>query len=203
MRYISLFASLIFLCHCNTYKTAATKNSPPDTLITLIAWGLPDFANYDKEMRLAHKYGFTNQEMGCTISDQEIDSFIRYNEIAERPIVAKYGKNWKVKYKRELRAIIATPEECCYLIHFTQEVFDKRKERSDSLFYHFEPTKHRGIYNVEVVGYQQKTWVSFFRYHLNYIEEKVTLKRKSIKTSPSYLSNNYYFSDDTFTATPR
>lgn len=203
MKYISLFACMIFLCNCRTYQTAASKQHKPDTLITLISYGLPDFRTYAEESMLAHKWGFTRQEMGCVVTQQEQDSFNRYNEIAERPIVAKYGKNWHTKFQKELKKITASPEECCTLIHFTKEVWDKRKELGDSLFYHFEPTKHAGIYNVEVVGYQQQTWVSFFRYHINYIEDKATLTRKSIKISPSYLTNNIYFSDDTFTATPR
>ncbi|WP_343690471.1 hypothetical protein [Chitinophaga sp.] len=206
MKYIIPVFILFTLCQCRTYHTAITRHQQPDTLIRLYTFGMPHFPTYPEESNLCTKWGFYREEMGCVVTQQEMDSLQACNKIAERPLVAKYGKNWKEKFNRELRTVTASPESAIRLIAINAHVAAKRfelEDKGDSIFYHFNSTKQRGVYNVDVVGYENKKWVSFFNCTVNCIEEKVKLKRKTIKADPSYLTGNLYFNEARYSLIPR
>lgn len=212
MRYILLFAGVLFLCNCRTSKTLTHNTNPSDTLIRFNAWGLPYFKTMGIVREVNGKWGFyEDYVIGCTVTDAEIDSLTRENEIAARPIVAKYGRNWYKKYSKELSIALATPELLLPTLHFSEKVYKKREElllTGDTLFYHFKPAKAAGVYNVDVVGWQrlgtEKRWVSYCRYRLSHNKILPQLIRRKISTDTVYLHNNVYFSEENrFSVYPR
>lgn len=206
MKYIILVAMLFCLCRCRTYQPAFVQHQKTDTLIRLYTFGMPYFPTYPEESSLCTTWGFYREEMGCVVTAQELDSLEACNKIAEKPLVARYGKKWKEKFNRELRAVTASPESAIRLLTVTEQVVVKRlnlENQGDSIFYHFNPTKQHGVYSVDVVGYENKKWVSFFNYKVNCIEGKVTSKRKTIKTDTSYLTGNLYFNEARYALIPR
>jgi hypothetical protein len=207
MKYILLFAWVqLLFCNCHTSRTVTHNANSSDTLIRLIAYGRSWPKALKVQSMLSSKWGFYYDcVFGCTISQAEIDSVERINAIAERPLITRYGKNWKEKFGRELTIALATPELICQLFHFDTKVEEKRKElqlQGDTLFYHFKPAKAACTYNVDVVGWQrlgvQKKWVSYFKYYVNYPEYKIKLIRNKIRSDTAYLSNNFYFSEAYF-----
>lgn len=212
MKYILLFAwVLVLFCNCHTSRTFTHNTNSSDTLIRLSAWGLPYFKTLRTQDSLTRKWGFYyDLVIGCGVSEAIIDSLKKDNAIAERPLVARYGKNWNKKFWTEFTIITTTPEDCYPLFHHNKEVEEKRKELQllgDTLFYHFKLGKTPGSYDVDIVGWQrhdaQKKWVSYYKYHVNYLDLRATLSRKKIRTDTAYLSNNTYISNEDFKAYPR
>lgn len=139
MKYILLFAWVLLLfCNCHTSRTFTHNTNSPDTLIRLIAYGRSSSKALRVQSMLSSKWSFYYDcVFGCTISQAEIDSVERINAIAERPLIARYGKKWKEKFGRELKIAMATPGLICLLFHFDAKVEAKRKElklQGDTLF---------------------------------------------------------------------
>lgn len=211
MKYILLFVWVLLFCNCRTPSTFTHNTKPSDTLIRLVTYGFAPLDIVQIESEVAHKWGFYYQCVaGCTVSQADIDSFNAYNTIAERPLVAKYGKNWRKKYGKELSIALATPAHSCFYFHYNKEVDEIRKELQiygDTLFYHFKPAKIPGAYNVDLVGWQhldsQKTWVSYGRYYVNYGKSIVKQTSTKVRSDTAFLHNNIYFSDEDYKAYPR
>ncbi|PSL34846.1 hypothetical protein [Chitinophaga ginsengisoli] len=208
MRYILLFAGVLFFCNCRTPNTFTHNTNASDTLIRFNTWGLPYFKALGIIDSVNSKWGFYEDNvMGCIVTKAEIDSLTRDNEIAARPLVARYGSNWHKKYSKELHIALATPGLMTPSIYFNEEVTKKREELQlvgDTLFYHFKRTRAIGTYNVDVVGWQrqgtEKKWVSYYRYRLSYKKPIPKLITRKIRTDTVYLHNNIYFSEDSFDA---
>jgi len=202
MRYIYLLTGLALFCYCSSQKAVSTNNKGADTLVRLLAWGLPNFNTIATESEIAGKWGFYYDVVGnCTVSQEEIDSFNAYNKIAEKALIAKHGKRWELRYNKDLEDALATPEQSCMFLQVQpalHNLSDSLSGRGDTLFYHFTPTRKRGVYDVDMVGWHRegvkKEWVSFLQYRSYYHKYTATLKRKTIKTDTAFLHNNLYFS---------
>lgn len=211
MKYPLLFAWLLLFCNCRTPNTFTQHKQPFDTLIRFVAYGFAPIRALQIQSEVSSKWGFYYETVaGCTVSQAEIDSLEAYNAIAERPLVARYGKNWREKYGKDLSIAMATPKDGCLYIHFNTALKEKRKElqlQGDTLFYHFKPAKDPGTYNVDLVGWKrrgiQKTWVSYYRYHINYIKSQAKLVRQKVRSDTAFLHNNLYFSEEDFETHPR
>ncbi|MCF6407907.1 hypothetical protein L3C95_33780 [Chitinophaga filiformis] len=201
MRYILLFAGVLLFCNCRTSQTISRNTNSPDTLIRFNAWGLPYFKTKGITDSVNRKWGFyEDYVIGCGVLQTQIDSLTRDNEIAARPLVAKYGKNWHKKYERDLSLAFATPAQIIQPLHFSEEITKKRDELQlvgDTLFYHFKQGKAAGTYKVDVVGWQrqgnEKRWVSYYKYYLSHKTIEPKLLSNKIRTDPAYLHNNVYF----------
>ncbi|TWV98776.1 hypothetical protein [Chitinophaga pinensis] len=175
MRYLYLFVLIALLCNCRTtqsFRHIATTAS--DTLVRIATWGYPDRDSWAAQQELSHKWGFYYELAGnCTIEQSAIDSLTRLNEIAERPLVKKYGKHWRSRFGREVNIMSAKPQTM-YLLSILnmKETWDTTKAfemRRDTLFYYFTPTPKKGIYLADAIGWTHhngvKTWGSLMRYH--------------------------------------
>lgn len=153
----------------------------------ITTWGYPfgDFA--EARYNLARKWGFYYDPVGnCTIEQSDIDSLTRLNEIAERPLIQKYGKNWGHKFGREVNIMGATPKTMYLLsILSVPETWETNKAfgaRGDTIFYHFTPTRKKGIYLANAMGLIQnngaKEWGSLLRYRIDNSNFKAKLISK-------------------------
>ncbi|MGX5818746.1 hypothetical protein ACWKWU_11150 [Chitinophaga lutea] len=209
-RILMLMTACLLFYGCRSSHSAA-RTGTTDTLVRIISWGLPDFSIAAEQYKLSRQWGFYFDDVaGCVVSSAEIDSFTAVNRQAERPLVSRYGKDWLKRFHRELAAQTATPERAYVLFHYNDEVSRKREELArsgDTLFYHFKPAKRRGSYDVDIVGWKregdQKEWVSFFSYYVNYAESSAVLQRKSSKAAPVVPPSYLYYSEDTFTLLTR
>ncbi|SFW13284.1 hypothetical protein [Chitinophaga sancti] len=206
MKYILLPAFLFLLCQCRTYHASGTQNKEADTLIKIYAAGFPFSSTLMEEHIIASRYGFYNEELGCSPDEKLWDSLNACNTIAERPLVAKYGKNWKIKYHHDVRVLAASPARAIEQLYFEELVLMKRFElekHGDTMFFQYKPTKQQEVYYVDAIGRENNKWVSFFQYQVNYVDQKITQKRGTVKSDTSYLHNIFYYSEKDYSLIPR
>lgn len=204
MRYLSLFVVVVLLCNCRMTQSSCSSSIASDTLVRVTAWGRPDRDFAEARSILSEKWGFYYDVVGnCTIDQSAIDSLTRLNEIAERPLIKKYGKNWKRKFAREVNIMGASPQTMYTLsILSLLETWDITKTfgaRGDTVFYHFTPTRQKGIYLADAMGWTQhngvKAWGSLIKYRIdnNTFKAKLISKRfikaDTMKT-PLYFADN-------------
>ncbi|ACU62507.1 hypothetical protein [Chitinophaga pinensis] len=201
MKYLYLFILVVLLCNCRTAQSSRSSATSSDTLVRITAWGYPDGDFAEARYELSRKWGFYYDPVGnCTLDQAAIDSLTRLNEIATRPLIKKYGKNWAVKFNREMCIMGASPQTMYILsILSLMETWDVTKAfgaRGDTVFYHFTPTRQKGIYHADAMRWTQnngvKEWGSLMRYRIDNSTFNVKLISKRFIREDTVRSPLYY-----------
>ena len=57
----------------------------------------------DKEINIViAKYGFKDSNIGCVVTQQEINGILTYNSVVEQYLVNRNGKRWRDAYQKEV-----------------------------------------------------------------------------------------------------
>lgn len=74
--------------------------------VRFVTYGLPMPSSKDEEIdSLAAKYGFGSTEIGCTVTEQEINAIATYNSVIEHYLQKRNGKYWRINYQRQVDSL--------------------------------------------------------------------------------------------------
>lgn len=74
--------------------------------VRFVTYGLPMPSSKDEEINsLATKYGFGSTEIGCTVTEQEINAIATYNNVIEHYLKRRNGKDWRTHYQRQVDSL--------------------------------------------------------------------------------------------------
>ena len=60
----------------------------------------------DIEIKMVmNKYGFKVSNIGCIVTEQEINAIETYNNVVEKYLTQHNGKNWRITYQKEVDSL--------------------------------------------------------------------------------------------------
>ncbi|MGO4294895.1 hypothetical protein [Chitinophaga sp. RAB17] len=169
--------TLLVIILLSAVSNNALAQSKQKEKIRLLTYGLPYFERIPFEEQVAAKWGIELYAIGgCVIEQQLMDSAKRVNEVAEKKIIGRYGKNWRERFNKEIDALFATPERAADLVN-SQDYIRQQEQglraSGDSLHYTWSTTRKKGVYHVLVSGSVKNT--IFYKLLVDYPQSKVSI----------------------------
>ena len=88
------------------YNYFAAKRDIRNGNVRYISYGLPMPTSKDSEINIVMtKYGFEDYNIGCIVTEQEINAIGSYNKVVDQYLIKRNGKNWNYAYQKEVDAL--------------------------------------------------------------------------------------------------
>jgi len=93
------------------YSAAAAEKDLSRGVVRLYSYGLSavQMANHTPTQRIDAvyaKYGFKEENLGCMVTDEQIQQISQYNSVVERYLNKRHGNGWRENFTRELFAAL-------------------------------------------------------------------------------------------------
>lgn len=156
---------------------------------TILTYGLPDFERHNSREVIAEKWKINFKAVaGCLVSQELIDSVKKHNEIVDRKLEIKYGKNWEVKFYQEVDIEFKKEQIITKLLDRIDYIKKKDGEldkEGNGLHYLMTPIDNSDNYNVSVQGWGKwegkYEWLKYFKLIVNYKSKKIKLISNKIE----------------------
>jgi hypothetical protein len=90
----------------SSYNYFAAKRDIKNGNIKFVTFGLPIVCSKDDEIKMVmNKYGFKVSNIGCIVTNQEINAIETYNKVVEQYLTQQNGKNWRTTYQKEVDSL--------------------------------------------------------------------------------------------------
>ncbi len=90
----------------SNYNYFTAKRDIKNGNVKFISFGLPMLSSKDSEIKMVMtKYGFKERNVGCTVTEQEINAIETYNNVVEQYLTRRNGENWRATYKKEIDSL--------------------------------------------------------------------------------------------------
>jgi len=90
----------------SSYNYFAAKRDIKNGNIKFVSFGLPIVCSKDGEIQMVmNKYGFKVSNIGCIVTNQEINAIETYNKVVEQYLTQQNGKNWRTTYQKEVDSL--------------------------------------------------------------------------------------------------
>jgi len=185
--YITILIALVY-CSCrrsidNSFKVETMKWDKNKKL-EFLTYGMPGDATLGNAADVvSDKWGFRTKGVGnCLVTQRFVDSVGSHNDMVNRALVNKFGKNWRNKYSKEVDAELAYEKEAIKLLDKQSGNVIKRKElekKGDGLHYYLWPAKDAKTYEVLATGWGEidgkNEYVMYYKYIVNLEKSSVKL----------------------------
>lgn len=177
-----LLISICLTLFCNAQDSTASKNSKVDNF-TLLTAGLSDMQERNARDVVAEKWKIKFLPVaGCMVPKELRDSIRKHNLIANKNIEAKYGKDWRDKFEKEVVIEFKKQQIVTQILDTVNFIQKKDKEmelEGNGLHYRMKPIGNSKTYSVSVNGWGEingkNVWVTYYKMNVNYKKKTVTL----------------------------
>ena len=98
------FGLRLFFGFFTTYNSLTARQDINKGKVQIIAVGLPYMPQI--EQKIADKYGFTFNYVGCKATTELLNGTKYYNDIVEKHLENKYGNNFWENFKSQVDSLI-------------------------------------------------------------------------------------------------
>lgn len=109
--FIIFITSLVIVLWWNfglfsSYNYFTAKRDIKKGDIKFVSFGFPMPCSKDSEIKMVmNKYGFKVSNIGCIVTEQEINAIETYNNVVEKYLTQHNGKNWRITYQKEVDSL--------------------------------------------------------------------------------------------------
>jgi hypothetical protein len=167
---IMLFSSWYYYGIFTPYNYFTAKRDILNSDPRLLVYGFPP-QNDQQQHKTARSYGFTYYSIaGCVVNAPLVNGADAYNNVTNDYLEGKLGSGWKKKFRKDVDSLYRLESGLIALVSGLDFIKVKQQElRKEGNGLHYYPVyeKENGLYRIDVNGYYEDEFVSYYRVYLS------------------------------------